>query len=127
MKIAIDTNRYVDFMRGDAVVVEQFQLAGKIILPFVVAAELRAGFLVGNRRQQNERGLVQFLNSPRVSIFYPDENSTHHYARIFQQLRKQGTPIPTNDIWIAAIALQHDLILYTRDIHFKNLPQIPQI
>ncbi len=127
MKIALDTNRYVDFMKGEAGVVGQLQRAEKIILPFVVAAELRAGFLAGDRRQQNERVLTRFLNSTRVSIFYPDENSTHYYAQLFQQLRQQGTPIPTNDIWMGAIALQHNLILYTRDIHFKNLPQIPQI
>jgi predicted nucleic acid-binding protein len=59
-----------------------------------------------------------------VEVQYPDEQTTHHYASIFAQLRRQGTPIPTNDIWIAALVLQHDLVLLTDDTHFSNIPQI---
>jgi len=55
---------------------------------------------------------------------YADEQTTHHYASVFAQLRRQGTPIPTNDIWIAAIVLQHDLALLTSDAHFSSLPQL---
>jgi tRNA(fMet)-specific endonuclease VapC len=50
--------------------------------------------------------------------------STHHFARLFLQLRRQGTPIPTNDLWIAALAVQHDLALFSRDGHFEHLPQL---
>lgn len=53
-----------------------------------------------------------------------DEETTHHFARIFAQLRLQGTPIPVNDIWIAALAVQHDLLLFSRDQHFDCLPQV---
>jgi predicted nucleic acid-binding protein len=66
-------------------------------------------------RRPNERTLAVLLNRPRVRILWPDEQTTHHYARLFLQLRKQGTPIPTNDIWIAALAVQHDLVLFSRD------------
>ena len=59
-----------------------------------------------------------------VAVLYPDEQTTHQYATVFRQLRRQGTPIPTNDIWIAALVLQHDLALYARDRHFEHLPQI---
>jgi hypothetical protein len=55
------------------------------------------------------------------------ELTMHKYARLFRQLRKQGTPIPTNDLWIAALALQHDLLLFTRDTHINHLPQLPVI
>jgi predicted nucleic acid-binding protein len=55
---------------------------------------------------------------------YADEQTTQHYANVFAQLRRQGTPIPTNDIWIAATVLQHDLALLTSDAHFSNLPQL---
>jgi len=68
--------------------------------------------------------LARFLNTPRVSVLYADEQTTHHYASVFAQLRRQGTPIPTNDIWIAAIVLQHDLALLTSDAHFSSLPQL---
>jgi tRNA(fMet)-specific endonuclease VapC len=88
--------------------------------------ELRAGFLFGSEGKKNERNLELFLNRPRVRMLWADENTTHHYARLFLQLRRQGTPIPTNDIWIAALTLQHDLVLYSRDAHFNSLPQIPR-
>lgn len=126
MRIALDTNRYRDFCAADPVVVEQVQTAERIFLPFVTLAELRAGFLCGTRARQNERTLVRFLNSPRVSVLYAGEATTHHYARLFAQLRQQGTPIPTNDIWIAALILEHNLLLCSRDRHFDHLPQLPR-
>ncbi len=124
MKIALDTNRYVDFCRGLPEVVSVIQQAQKIYIPHIVLGELRAGFLSGKKSLHNERLLVRFLNSPRATILFADENTTHHYARLFTQLRKQGTPIPTNDIWLAALVLQHDLQLFTRDKHFEHLPQL---
>src|SRR5882672_9580243 len=124
MKVAIDTNRYVDFCREVAEVVEAVRLAEKIFIAFVVLGELRSGFQSGTKSLQNERILVRFLNSPRVATLFPDEDTTHHYARLFQQLRKQGTPIPVNDLWLAALVLQHDLQLLTRDRHFDHIPQL---
>ncbi|MBM3792372.1 MAG: type II toxin-antitoxin system VapC family toxin [Acidobacteria bacterium] len=127
MRIAVDTNRYRDFCAGLPEAVEQLARAEKVFMPFVTLAELRAGFLCGNLSRKNESVLVRFLGRPRVGLLYPDEDTTHHYARIFAQLRSQGTPIPTNDIWIAALVAQHDLLLYSRDRHFDLLPQLPLI
>ncbi len=93
----------------------------------MVLAELRAGFLCGSRTQRNEANLTRFLASPRVSVLYADEATTHLYARLFRQLRTQGTPIPTNDLWTAALAVQHDLQLFARDRHFDHLTQIPRL
>ena len=109
MRIAIDTNRYVDFCRGEERAVEIFRSAGEICLPLFVIAELRAGFRAGAKGRENEKFLIQFLNSPRVEVLSPDDQTTHHYAGLFVQLRKQGTPIPTNDLWIAALAVQQQL------------------
>ena len=127
MKIALDTNRYVDFARGEKSVVEILRTADEICLPLIVLAELRAGFVSGSRNQENERNLVKFLNTPRVRVLYPDDATTHHYARLFFQLKKQGTPIPVNDIWIAALVVQHELVLLARDRHFDHLSQIPTL
>ncbi len=127
MRLALDTNRYVDFCRGDPAAVAHMQEAERIFLPFVTLAELRAGFLCGTKARQNERVLTRFLNSPRVRVLFPDDQTIHHYARLFQQLRQQATPIPTNDIWIAALVLQHDLPLYARDRHFDHLPQLVRL
>jgi predicted nucleic acid-binding protein len=71
--------------------------------------------------------LTLFLNSVRVEVLYPDENTTHQFAAVFAQLRLLGKPIPTNDIWIAALAVQYDLILCSRDKHFDLLPQLARV
>ena len=127
MRLALDTNRYVDFCRGVEVAIQRVREAERIYLPFVTLAELRAGFLCGAKARKNERGLTRFLNSQRVRTLYPDDQTTHHYARIFQQLREQATPIPTNDIWIAALVAQHDLVLFARDQHFDYLTQLERV
>lgn len=127
LKIAIDTNRYVDFCKGEPEVTQFLRRVRQLYLPFIVIAELRAGFHSGNHSALNERTLIRFLNSERVTVLYPDEQTTHHYATVFSQLRSAGTPIPTNDLWIASLVIQHELILYTRDQHFSFVPQIPRL
>jgi len=127
MKLALDTNAYSAVARGEARVVTQVQAARHIYLPFVVLAELRAGFAAGTLGRRNEALLARFLASPRVTVVYAEEQTTHHYASVFTQLKRQGTPIPTNDIWIAAVVLQHDLVLSTSDAHFAHLPQIARV
>lgn len=127
MRVALDTNRYVDFARGDAEVVETIESAESVHIPLIVLGELRAGFAVGTRGAKNEGALRRFLLRPGVSLLVPDEQTTYHYASLYRQLRHQGTPIPTNDIWIAASILQHDLVLCARDTHFDHLPQIPRV
>jgi len=60
-------------------------------------------------------------------VLYADEQTTYHHAAIYRQLRKQGTPIPTNDMWIAALIVQHSLILFALDAHFDALPQLARL
>ena len=127
MRLALDTNRYTDLCRGIASVVEAVERADEVWLPFIVVAELRAGFAVGSQGPRNEAVLRRFLLKPGVAVLYADEQTTHHYANVYRQLRKQGTPIPTNDMWIAALALQHSLVLCARDTHFDSLPQLPRV
>ena len=124
MRVALDTNRYTDLCRGDLSVVETVELANEVLLPFVVVGELRAGFAVGNQEARNEAVLRRFLLKSGVSVLYADEQTTLQYSAVYRQLRKQGTPIPTNDMWIAALVLQHSLILLARDAHFDALPQL---
>ena len=124
MRLAVDTNRYTDLAHGDPGVAQILETALEVHLPFVVLAELRAGFLLGSRSDGNERILLHFLRKPRVSVLYPTESTTRIYASLFRQLRHQGTPIPTNDLWIAALAVENDLTLFSRDAHFRHLPQI---
>lgn len=124
MNVALDTNAYSDFMRGDRARVQIIRAARHIHLPLIVLGELRAGFAAGNQKSANAANLQRFLHSPRVSILLPDDQTTHHYAQLYLQLRKKGTAIPTNDLWIAALVLQHNLVLCTSDAHFQHLPQV---
>jgi tRNA(fMet)-specific endonuclease VapC len=127
LRVAIDTNRYVDLCKGIAETIEILETADVLILPLVVLAELRAGFLLGRRQVENERSLHRLLLKDGVELLYPDDQTTHHYASVYRQLRKQGTPIPTNDMWLAALVLQHNLALHARDRHFDHLPQIVRV
>jgi len=124
MRVALDTNRYVDLCKGLTETVALLEAAVEILLPFVVLGELRAGFAHGRRTAENERLLRRFLMKDGVRVLYADDQTTQHYAAVYCQLRKQGTPIPTNDMWLAALVVQHNLVLHARDRHFDHLPQL---
>ncbi|HEY4330739.1 MAG TPA: type II toxin-antitoxin system VapC family toxin [Phycisphaerae bacterium] len=127
MKISLDTNRYSDMARGQVDALDIVANASEVYVPFVVIGELRAGFKQGSREAANEEKLQVFLARPGVVILYADEETTREYASIEARLRKQGRAIPSNDVWIAAITIQHGLTLYSRDPHFDNLPEIPRV
>lgn len=127
MRITLDVNRYVDFMKGLPEAVRVLGSATAILVPFVALAELRAGFRRGLQSRRNERKLGQFLLSDRVSVLWPDEATMHTYADLFAELRSAGTPIPTNDLWIAALAVQHGLVLFSRDRHFESIPRLVRV
>ena len=120
--LVIDTNAYSGFMRGEQRAVRALRAAHEIHLPLIVLAELLAGFAAGARPQKNRDELAHFMASPRVHLLKPDEKTAQHYADVFIGLRKQGTPIPTNDLWIAALARQHRLPLLSFDAHFGSVP-----
>ena len=127
VRVALDTNRYVDLCRGVPETVELLEEAEAGIIPFVVLGELRAGFAHGRRQAENEQVLRRFLLKEGVRALFPDDQTTHNYSSVFRQLRKQGTPIPTNDMWLAALVLQHNLALHARDKHFDHLPQLVRV
>lgn len=120
--LVIDTNVYSGFRRGLPSVVQALRSAHEIHLPLIVLAELLAGFAAGTRVGKNRDELAQFMASPRVHLLKPDEKTAHHYADLFAALRKNGAPIPTNDLWIAALARQHRLPLFSFDAHFAAVP-----
>jgi len=127
MKVALDTNRYGDFYSGNRETVDILERAEAVCVPFAVVGELRAGFGAGKRATENEQRLRRFLAETGVRILFADDQTTHHYAAVYRQLRNQGTPIPTNDMWIAALVLQHSLALHARDRHFDHLPQLVRV
>jgi predicted nucleic acid-binding protein len=121
VRILLDTNRYTDLARGVADVVSRVSSATEVWLPLFALGELRAGFVGGTRKQQNEAVLEKFLRRPNVSVLLPDEATSIFYAKVYNDLRRQGTPIPANDIWIASLAIQHNLTLDARDQHFHYI------
>lgn len=124
MKLVLDTNKYKDLSEGDPKTLQHVRFADTIAIPFVVLAEIKSGLRLKSKTLQNEKILNRFLNLPRVKVLYPDEETIEHYSHLYIQLRRQGTPIPTHDLWIAALTLQHRMNLLTRDQHFKNIPQL---
>ena len=127
MRLAIDSNRYTDLCRGIPEVVEALENAAEIYVPLIVIAEQRAGFAHGSNREKNGRILTKFLNNDAVFILPPDDQTTFFYAELYSYLRKKGKPIPTNDLWIAALVVQHNLVLFDRDADFDNLPQLARL
>ena len=115
----IDTNVYSGFLRGEPGSVKILRSAHEIHLPLIVLAELLAGFAAGTRVQSNRHQLAQFMASPRVHLMNPDEKTAQHYADVFTDLRRRGTPIPSNDLWIAALARQYRMPLLSFDAHFR--------
>ncbi|MGD9853909.1 MAG: type II toxin-antitoxin system VapC family toxin [Planctomycetaceae bacterium] len=125
MNLALDTNAYSDFALGDPTRIAVIQAASRVYLPLFTLAELRLGFQRCAQSQRNEAALQRFLRSPRVELLAPDATTTYYYAHIGNQLRQQGTPIPINDLWIAALVIQHGFVLCTSDRHFDHIPQLP--
>jgi tRNA(fMet)-specific endonuclease VapC len=120
-KILIDTNIYSCALRGDPEIVKVLRRVSHIGVSAVSIGELLSGFKGGNREKENRKELGIFLDSPRVTLYSIDEYTAEYYCSIINQLKTLGTPIPTNDIWIAAVAFQHGLQLFTLDKHFSHI------
>jgi tRNA(fMet)-specific endonuclease VapC len=118
----IDTNIYSLAMRGEPDVVDRLQQLDELGFSVVSLGELLAGFRAGSREAKNRQQVGLFLDSPRVRLLTIDEETADFYAVIVLALKRAGTPIPTNDIWIAAVAQRHGLPVYTRDAHFQAVP-----
>jgi tRNA(fMet)-specific endonuclease VapC len=127
MKLALDTNTYRLVMEGQVQAVALARRAERLLMPVPVLAELRFGFLNGTRGRENEAHLLRFLDRPRVAVLSCDEETAIRYSELKLQLKKQGTPIPINDVWIAALVLQHGATLFTRDSDFAHVLQLPRL
>ena len=118
-KVLIDTNIYSYAMKGDPETIAVLQQSHEIGICAVSIGELLSGFKGGNRELENRKELEEFLDTPRVKIYSIDEDTAEFYANTLNSLKENGKPIPTNDIWIASVALQYGLKLFSKDQHFK--------
>ena len=120
-KILIDTNIYSEFMRGDnkvKYILSETQLIG---ISVISIGELLSGFKAGINEEKNRKELSFFLDSPRVKVYNVDIETSEFYSKVITDLKNSGNPIPTNDIWIASIAFQNGLKLFTLDNHFQKV------
>jgi|SRR5580704_832028 tRNA(fMet)-specific endonuclease VapC len=124
VRVALDTNRLTDLFKGDKTLSEWLETCDEVWIPLIVLAEIKAGFYGGAQQRSNQMLLGRLLSKPTVQVLLPGRETAEQYARLFVQLKRAGTPIPDNDLWIAALALEHDLTLVTRDLHFQHIPQL---
>jgi tRNA(fMet)-specific endonuclease VapC len=120
-RVLVDTNVLADFFAGDPGTVEVFQRSQQLAINTVVLGELLAGFEAGARAEANRRLLSRFLAASRVKLLSLGSETAEHYADIYAGLRRKGRPIPANDMWIAASAREHGLMVLTRDSHFRQV------
>lgn len=124
MRLLLDTSVLVPVLRGQESLEARLQPEDEGFLCAPVLAELLVGALRSARPElalQGVQSLIQWLGR---SVLPCDEQTARRYAELEITLRQQGTPIPPNDVWIAAVALQHNLILATRDLHYQRIPEI---
>ena len=123
--VHLDTSAYSAFLRGEPDVVFTVERAQALVLSPIVIGELKCGFALGSRAQRILEQLREFQESPRVSVPVIDDEVSSGYARIYKQLRRDGHPIPTNDIWIAAfLRVGQEDALYTLDAHFSFIDRL---
>jgi len=122
MTVALDTNTYASFKRGNQELRRMFENADEILVPVTVLGELYSGFQIGRLKEKNMLELEQFLAVPGIRTVSITPDTAFRYGFLVKQLRRQGTPIPTNDIWIAAVVMEAGSILISRDSHFSHVP-----
>jgi predicted nucleic acid-binding protein len=123
-RLLLDSSAYIAFKKRHPAVMEIVSQAELIFISPIVLGELRAGFLQGSKRDRNERELQLFLHAPRIRVLALDEETSDRYALIRVTLKKAGTPVAVNDLWIAASAMQHGLPVLTSDRDFQKISQI---
>ena len=121
MKILLDTGAYTDLARGQSPLTDWVRRAEAVLLSSVVAGELLGGFRRGSRPSENVADLQRFLAQPRVHLLPVTWTTAERYARIYAALRRRGKPIPTNDMWIAAHAMETGAELLSSDTHFQHV------
>jgi tRNA(fMet)-specific endonuclease VapC len=120
-RLLLDTSAYAQFRRGQGSVVDLLASAERVFLSTVTLGELEAGFMLGTRLEENRSALRDFLAEPFVGVQPIDEDVARRYGGVFASLRRAGTPIPTNDVWIAATALHLGAELVTFDTDFGRI------
>lgn len=123
-RVCLDTCAYSNFMRAAPEAVAAISTAIWVGVPSVVLGELRTGFSGGAHPTRNEAELRRFLSRPVVTLLDVDDGASRIYAEIMTSLRRAGTPMPTNDVWIAAVAARENAAVLTYDEHFTRMTRV---
>ena len=123
-RVMLDTNAYAALLSGDNSVRETLASASEILVPIFVVGELEAGFRGGTRYAENAAVFQRFLVKQGVRMIASGHETARIYGEVKDSLKRSGSPIPTNDIWIAASAIEHAAILVTYDRHFASVRQV---
>jgi len=122
-KVLVDTNVLIALFKGDQAVAEGISVFDKVLVPTVVLGEFKAGIALDAKNGRKQRAtLDEFLDAPAVEVVPVGEQTSDSYALVFKALKERGTPIPQNDIWIAAMAVDTGAVLYSHDRHFSCVP-----
>jgi tRNA(fMet)-specific endonuclease VapC len=120
-RLLIDTNAYAALFGGDGGIADALAGSEAVLLSAIVVGELLDGFFGGTREAANRRELARFREKPRTIVVPVTDTTAEWFALIKQQLRKKGTPIPINDVWIAASCMEHGAALLSLDAHFDKI------
>lgn len=126
-KLVLDTSAYSRFRARDFRVRDLIAEADTVLIPAAVLGELHGGFEVGSRGRENRQALAEFLEEPFVAVIDADASVARHYGRVYAALRRAGRPIPTNDIWIAASAIDRGGCLLTFDHDFDHVAGLDRL
>ena len=120
-RLILDTSAYSHFRAGHPEVLDQLAQATAVVIPVTVLGELEAAFQLGRRARENRLRLAEFLGEPFVTVWPTTIAVARHYGRLFAELKRAGTPIPVNDVWIAAACVDSVGRLLTFDGDFKHI------
>ena len=123
-RLVLDTSAYSHLRAGHPQVIDHVADAPVVIIPVTALGEIEAGFALGSRVQENQNALADFLNEPFVSVLDVTSETVRHYSRIFAALRRAGTPIPMNDVWIAAATMECRGCLLTFDSAYRHVADL---
>ncbi|MFW6388026.1 MAG: type II toxin-antitoxin system VapC family toxin [bacterium] len=121
MRVLIDTNAYTALLTGDDRIARVLDESDAVLLSSIVLGELYDGFLGGGRNEDNLRILARFREKPRTAVVPVSDTTAEWFAHLKQLLRRNGTPIPINDVWIAASCMEHGAALISYDTHFAAI------
>ena len=121
--VLLDTNIVIALFASDQAVIARLSKADHIFIPSIVLGELYFGAYKSAHSEQNVRRIEEFVTAGAVLVC--DAVTATHYGRIKKALREKGRPLPENDIWIAALAQQHNLTVVSRDQHCKEIESLP--